>query len=220
MDEKWGSETVYDHCAAAPDDGFCQEMSSGMGWTSIKWQVLPDPFNRDGRNPTFAPADWWPSNCEGYFTRDCPGEYFIPPNPPRDAPSYVYDLWDTAYDLNSCSLKQHKIANLSLDKGGTVTMYARGLCFEGGGCGGWDGARSATEQANIYICDDYGTGKCMASFRYGRSEVGICTNASTWTTGSYTDNQQPDRPGQGWHLVRITGRNQVVGDPTTTQWKY
>ncbi|MDH7602669.1 MAG: hypothetical protein QHI38_11045 [Armatimonadota bacterium] len=206
-------------------EGFSVYCGGGMNWVNARVRVLPDPFDRfpdyDGVYPAGRPCDWWPSGDEeaGVMLRDQKGHYIIPPIPDRAAPSYVLDIWDTGSGWNDNVILLHGVAGLDLDKGVTFLTYARGKCYEGENCGNHS-ARQIAQQAQIYIMNDYGTGKCMASFRYGQGEVGICTDGVTWTSNWYTDTQEPDRPGQGWHLVRITGRNQVVGDPSTTLWKY
>jgi hypothetical protein len=249
MEETWGSESVLDHRAAAPDDGFGTYCGTGSTWAYVKRQVLPDPLLRDadttGRYPTDTglvngnpvPCDWWPTGCADESIAYCAGLFLTPyteikgPNPPRSAPSYIIDLWSTLDSNNANCMRVHRVANIDLDKGVTFMTYASGHSYEGAGSGTRLG-RTIAEAGQIYIMDDYGTGKCMASFAYGKGEAGICTNNATWTMGYFTDDQHgflpspPDppntsaRPGQGWHVVRITGRNAVVGDPTTTVWKY
>ena len=225
MEETYANNTKACWEEGVGPSGFSDYCGGGMSWVNVRVRVLPDPFNRfpdyEGVYANGRPCDWWPSGGEepGVMLRDQKGHYIIPPIPDRPAPSYVLDFWDTGSNWNDNCIMLHGVPGLDLDKGVTFMTYARGKCYEGENCGAHS-ARQVAQQAQMYIMDDYGTGKCMASFRYGQSEVGICADAVTWALGSYTDSQEPDRPGQGWHLVRITGRNRIVGDPTTCQWKY
>jgi len=119
----------------------------------------------------------------------------------------VWDITDAQPVIKSETMRLHKVANVSLDNG--ITLVAAYRILEEGGA---YVARNALQQSNIWIADDYGTGKCMAAFRVFNEQAGICTNSLTWTTAPLTASTD-------WRLVRITGRNKVPGDPSSAVWK-
>lgn len=151
------------------------------------------PAPDDGFAVEVLPMEW--RYVEMYLTNRCTGG------------NTVWDIYDWQPVIKSETMRLHKVANVSLDNGVTLVLAHRILWETGDYV-----ARNQLQKSNIYIADDYGTGKCLAAFRVFLEQAGVCTDSLTWTT-------VPITPSNDWRIVRITGRNQVVGDPKTAVWK-
>ncbi|MDH7602856.1 MAG: hypothetical protein QHI38_11980 [Armatimonadota bacterium] len=151
------------------------------------------PAPDDGFAVEVLPMEW--RYVEMYLTNKCTGG------------NTVWDIYDWQPIIKSETMRLHRVVNLSLDQGVTLVLAHR-ILWEAGDYV----ARNQLQKSNIYIADDYGTGKCLAAFRVFLEQAGICTDSLTWTTAPIT-------PSNDWRIIRITGRNQVVGDPRTAVWK-
>ena len=172
----------------------------------------------------------WPGDCDGRtyckiteHSAAVPDDGFADHLDPGYVPgSASYDVVETGGNSvlyvataqgipGSEVMLRHRVAGLSLDKG--VTLVTRVRNWNNGQPGSWN-ASSLAHQAQAWIMDDYGTGKCMAAFRVSASGIGILADGATWQWGSWSWGISQ------YHLIRITGRNRIVGDPTTAEWKY
>jgi len=145
-----------------------------------------------------------------------PGHWIIRPAN-RTAPATSSTVEDQcARELNT--MRQHKV--LSLDRQGNVHDVCLGHCYEAKAAAS-PRRRWQLENANLHH-GRLRTGKCMASFRYGRGHAGICSDGQHWTSQLY---RYPARSQRSRYRVgRLApgahhSRNVVVGDPTTTLWR-
>lgn len=160
----------------------------------VKQNILEHnaPAPDDGFAVELLPMDWLA--LETSLSSQCSGG------------NTYWDIMDYSSVIKSETMRLHKVADLSLDKGVTFVTALRILEEYGDYT-----ARNQLQKSNIYIADDYGAGKCMVAFRTFYEQAGVCTDSLTWTTASLTGSND-------WRVIRITGRNMVPGDPSSTVW--
>ncbi|MDO8587559.1 MAG: hypothetical protein Q7T82_11025 [Armatimonadota bacterium] len=115
---------------------------------------------------------------------------------------------DGGNNFDTRAMRRHRIQNLDLNNGVTLAIAVNVPTQAGTDAGG----QKWLQSTSLIIDDSQSGGLWIAGMRATQNLVGLLTDNTTWTTdGSVA--------GPGYKVVRVTGRNKIYNDYSSTEWK-
>lgn len=133
----------------------------------------------------------------------------MPPSVEVACGNSVMQIIDPNHGFTSRLMRRHRIANIDLNKGITY-MFAVAVSGQTGTDGG--GARWLQSSAMIVDDPNVSTDRWMVGIKATQNQVGLLTDNATWQLNTSTGDS-------GYKVIRVTGRNKIYDDFTSTEWK-